>query len=116
MGGVHKQALAFQQLHGDLQVDIVILNQKGLKTRQAIMPFIRRDTLRGLFMGRRKQFYKAVINRGLADRLRKHAVNIAIRQAVAQVAADMQITSGQIRVNDRGALECTLKARVETAL
>lgn len=40
----------------------------------------------------------------------------AIRQAVEEVAREMGITGGTIRVNDRGALNCTLKARVETAL
>ena len=40
----------------------------------------------------------------------------AIRQAVAEVAREMGVTSGIIRVNDRGALTCTLKARTETAL
>lgn len=40
----------------------------------------------------------------------------AIRQAVEEVAREMGITSGTIQVNDRGALGCTLKARVETAL
>ncbi len=40
----------------------------------------------------------------------------AIREAVEEVAQEMNITSGTVRVNDRGALSCTLKARVETAL
>ncbi len=40
----------------------------------------------------------------------------AIRQAVEEVAQELGITGGTIRVNDRGALSCTLKARVETAL
>ncbi len=40
----------------------------------------------------------------------------AIRQAVAEVAREMGVTGGVIQVNDRGALTCTLKARVETAL
>ena len=40
----------------------------------------------------------------------------AIRKAVEEVAREMGVTGGTIRVNDRGALSCTLKARVETAL
>ena len=40
----------------------------------------------------------------------------AIRQAVEDVAQECGITSGLIRVNDRGALDCTLRARVESAL
>ncbi|MDD4081338.1 MAG: citrate lyase acyl carrier protein [Eubacteriales bacterium] len=39
-----------------------------------------------------------------------------IRQAVEEVAREMGVTAGIVRVNDRGALECTLRARVETAL
>lgn len=40
----------------------------------------------------------------------------AIREAVEEVAREMGITGGFVQVNDRGALSCTLKARVETAL
>lgn len=40
----------------------------------------------------------------------------AIRQAVEEVAQEMGVSAGTIRVSDRGALACTLKARVETAL
>ena len=36
--------------------------------------------------------------------------------AVEEVAREMGVTGGFVQVNDRGALSCTLKARVETAL
>lgn len=40
----------------------------------------------------------------------------AIRQAVEDVAREMGLFAGTLRVNDRGALDCTLRARVETAI
>ncbi|MEG2175056.1 MAG: citrate lyase acyl carrier protein, partial [Oscillospiraceae bacterium] len=40
----------------------------------------------------------------------------AIRAAVASVLQEMGVTSGHVRLNDRGALECTIRARVETAV
>ncbi|MEF9894676.1 MAG: citrate lyase acyl carrier protein [Clostridia bacterium] len=40
----------------------------------------------------------------------------AIDRAVREVLAEQDVTSGCIRVQDRGALECTIKARVEAAL
>ena len=39
-----------------------------------------------------------------------------IQRAVREVAAELNVQSALIRVMDRGALECVLKARVETAL
>lgn len=40
----------------------------------------------------------------------------AIRAAVVQVLEDLDVQSGRISVNDRGALDCVIRARVETAL
>lgn len=40
----------------------------------------------------------------------------AIEEAVRDVAAELEVQNAKIRVMDRGALECVLKARVETAL
>lgn len=39
-----------------------------------------------------------------------------IRQAALDTAREMGVTAAQIELNDRGAVECTIKARVETAL
>ncbi len=39
-----------------------------------------------------------------------------IRQAAQEVIQDMGITDAKVRLEDRGALDCTVKARVETAL
>ncbi len=39
-----------------------------------------------------------------------------IRKSVMEVCTDLGVASGRISVKDRGALECTIKARVETAL
>ncbi|HPY93910.1 MAG TPA: citrate lyase acyl carrier protein [Clostridia bacterium] len=39
-----------------------------------------------------------------------------IRQAVTDTAREMGVQEARIELNDRGALECTIKARVETAL
>ena len=40
----------------------------------------------------------------------------AIEAAVADVAALCGVTKGHVKVMDRGALECVIRARVETAL
>ena len=39
-----------------------------------------------------------------------------IRQAVEAVLQEQGITAGRIQVQDRGALDCVIRARVETAL
>jgi citrate lyase subunit gamma (acyl carrier protein) len=39
-----------------------------------------------------------------------------IRQAAQEVIGEIGITSAKVRLEDRGALDCTVKARVETAL
>ena len=39
----------------------------------------------------------------------------AIRGVVMEVLQEQKITSANVRVVDRGALECVLRARVETA-
>lgn len=39
-----------------------------------------------------------------------------IRQAVLDTARELGVQNARIALNDRGALECTIKARVETAL
>lgn len=39
-----------------------------------------------------------------------------IRQAVLDTAQDLGVQAAHVALNDRGALECTIKARVETAL
>ena len=40
----------------------------------------------------------------------------AIRQVVLEVLQEQQVDSANVRVVDRGALECVLRARVETAV
>lgn len=40
----------------------------------------------------------------------------AIRQTVAEVLADRGVTAAEIELIDRGALDCTIRARLETAL
>ena len=40
----------------------------------------------------------------------------AIDQAVREVLAEQNIENAKVRVIDRGALECVLRARVETAV
>lgn len=40
----------------------------------------------------------------------------AIRAAVAGVVEELGVQTGRISVNDRGALDCVIRARVETAL
>ena len=39
-----------------------------------------------------------------------------IRRTVEEVLEELQVMEGCVRVVDRGALECVLRARVETAL
>ena len=39
-----------------------------------------------------------------------------IRRAALDTAREMGVTAAHIELNDRGAVECTIKARVETAL
>ena len=39
-----------------------------------------------------------------------------IRQAVLETAQDLQVQDAAIFLQDKGAIECTIKARVETAL
>ena len=40
----------------------------------------------------------------------------AIRQVVSEVLAENGVENARIRVVDRGALECVIRARVETAI
>ncbi len=40
----------------------------------------------------------------------------AIRQSVTEVLRDLRVSDANVRVVDRGALECVLRARVETAV
>ncbi len=40
----------------------------------------------------------------------------AIERAVRDVLGDMRVGGARVMVNDRGAVECALKARVETAV
>ncbi len=40
----------------------------------------------------------------------------AIREVVMEVLQEQQVDSANVRVVDRGALECVLRARVETAV
>lgn len=40
----------------------------------------------------------------------------AIRQVVTQVLAEQGVENASVRIADRGALECVLRARVETAI
>ncbi len=39
-----------------------------------------------------------------------------IKKSVMEVVEDLKITSGKISVNDKGAIDCVIKARVETAI
>ena len=39
-----------------------------------------------------------------------------IRTAVEEVLNDLEVENAQVRVVDRGALECVIRARVETAV
>lgn len=40
----------------------------------------------------------------------------SIERSVREVLADFGVTGAVVRVTDRGALDCTIRARVETAL
>ena len=40
----------------------------------------------------------------------------SIRQVIGEVLKEFQIESGSLRIMDRGALECVLRARLETAI
>ncbi|NLC40735.1 MAG: citrate lyase acyl carrier protein [Clostridiaceae bacterium] len=40
----------------------------------------------------------------------------AIRETVAEVLADRGVTAAEIELIDRGALDCTIRARLQTAL
>lgn len=40
----------------------------------------------------------------------------AIRKTVVEVLAERDVTAAEIEVVDRGALDCTIRARLETAL
>ena len=40
----------------------------------------------------------------------------AIKEVVRDVLAEQNVTNAKIRVVDRGALECVLRARIETAI
>ncbi len=40
----------------------------------------------------------------------------AIRTAVSDVLDEFQIKNARLRITDRGALECVIRARVETAI
>lgn len=40
----------------------------------------------------------------------------AIEQAVRDVLREQEITGARVRLTDRGALECVIRARVETAV
>lgn len=40
----------------------------------------------------------------------------AIEASVRQVLREFSVTGAQVRVQDRGALDCTIRARVETAV
>ena len=39
-----------------------------------------------------------------------------IKKSVMEVVEDLKVTSGKISVNDKGAIDCVIKARVETAI
>ncbi|MEG0018967.1 MAG: citrate lyase acyl carrier protein [Oscillospiraceae bacterium] len=39
-----------------------------------------------------------------------------IKASIAEVLKENDVTSGKIFVNDRGAIDCTIRARVETAI
>ena len=49
------------------------------------------------------------------DSVVKNQYGDAIRAAVEDVLQDMQIASARVSVIDRGALDCVIRARVETA-
>lgn len=39
-----------------------------------------------------------------------------IKKSIMEVLDELQVESGKISVNDKGAIDCVLKARVETAV
>ncbi len=39
-----------------------------------------------------------------------------IKKSIMEVVEDLGVTSGKITVNDKGAIDCVIKARVETAI
>ena len=39
-----------------------------------------------------------------------------IKKSVMEVVEDLKVTSGKISVNDKGAIDCVIKARVETVI
>lgn len=39
-----------------------------------------------------------------------------IRESILEVARELGVESGKISVNDKGAIDCVIKARVETAI
>lgn len=39
-----------------------------------------------------------------------------IKKSVMEVVEDLKVTSGKISINDKGAIDCVIKARVETAI
>lgn len=39
-----------------------------------------------------------------------------IRQVITETLAELGITDAKVHANDKGALDCTIKARVETAV
>ncbi len=49
------------------------------------------------------------------DSVVKNQYGDAIRTAVTEVLAEQQITSARVSIVDRGALDCAIRARVETA-
>lgn len=40
----------------------------------------------------------------------------SIRQSIRQVLAELGVETARVRVTDRGALDCVIRARVETAV
>ena len=40
----------------------------------------------------------------------------AIKTSIMEVLAENEVTNAKVSVNDRGAIDCTIRARVETAL
>ena len=45
-----------------------------------------------------------------------HQFGEQIKQAALDTARELGVTAARIELNDHGAVECTIKARVETAL
>lgn len=39
-----------------------------------------------------------------------------IRESILEVVRELGVESGRIQVNDKGAIDCVIKARVETAI